>query len=330
MRSNSLIFKDATKISQADRYMLHQFSHLLIAAAQTFTHCDPLYGKCDADPALGSVLNVNFVNDGPSASFMRTGSSTIVYDPQDGAEFTVAGSGSNPTLQSRFYIMFGKISVVARAAPGQGIVSSIVLQSDDLDEIDIEFVGNDAHQMQTNFFSKGDTSTYDRGQYHQVGEDVTNDYHKFTIDWSPDVLKWYIDEQLLRTLHFADKPDYYPQTPMTVRLGAWAAGDPTNPEGTIQWAGGVCDYSAGPFVYNVKSINIEDYSTGTNYEYMDQSGSWTSIRAHNGQVSANDPAQGTGSRILQNLQNIYKFTYYHCQNIITTYLLPLLTDSQCV
>lgn len=262
---------------------------LALVSAQTWTHCNPLEGKCDPNPALGDVFTVNFANDGPSASFKRTGSSTVVYDPNEGAQFTVAGSGSSPTLQSKFYIMFGKVSVVARASPGQGVVSSIVLQSDDLDEIDIEFVGNDPHQIQTNFFSKGDTSTYDRGQYHQVGGDVTHDFRTYTVEWTSDALKWYVDDQLVRTLHSADRPDYYPQTPMNIRVGAWAAGDPSNPPGTVEWAGGMCDYAAGPYVYAVKSIHVEDYSTGTNYEYSDQSGSWRSIRAEGGQIGATGP-----------------------------------------
>lgn len=39
-----------------------------------------------------------------------------------------------------------------KAASGQGIVSSIVLESDDLDEIDWEFLGGDTTQVQSNFY----------------------------------------------------------------------------------------------------------------------------------------------------------------------------------
>ncbi len=42
-----------------------------------------------------------------------------------------------------------------KAAPGAGIVSSVVLESDDLDEIDWEWVGATAGEAQSNYFGKG-------------------------------------------------------------------------------------------------------------------------------------------------------------------------------
>lgn len=263
---------------------------LLLVSAQTYTECNPLEQYCDPVPALGHTLAIDFVHNGPSNTLKRSGSATITYDRNDGARFSIAGSGHNPTLQSKFYIMFGKVTVRAQAAPGAGIVSSIVLQSDDLDEIDIEFVGNDPHQLQTNYFSKGDTSTYDRGQYHQVPGMCTNELHDYTIEWTSKHVNWYVDGQLVRTLQQDPaRPNYFPQTPMNIRIGAWAAGDPSNPQGTIDWAGGIIDYAAGPYVYLVHNIHIEDYSTGSNYEYTDKSGTWKSIKAHNGIIGSTGP-----------------------------------------
>lgn len=54
----------------------------------------------------------------------------------DGAHFRIQKSGDAPTIQSDFYIMYGNVSCNFRAAPGAGIVSSLVLLSDVLDEID--------------------------------------------------------------------------------------------------------------------------------------------------------------------------------------------------
>lgn len=259
-------------------------------SAQTYSLCNPLEQYCDPVPALGRKLAVDFVQSGPSSSFQRTGSATITYDTSQGALFSISGSGHNPTLQSKFYIMFGKVVVRAKASPGAGIVSSILLQSDDLDEIDIEFVGNDPGQFQTNYFSKGDTSTYDRGKYHSIpGGTGTSDLHDYTIEWTSNHVKWYVDDQLVRSLTSADHSDSFPQTPMNVRVGSWAAGDISNGQGTIDWAGGLIDYGEGPFIYNIQSISVEDYSTGSNYEYTDRTGTWQSIKAHNGAVGAEGP-----------------------------------------
>jgi hypothetical protein len=65
---------------------------------------------------------------------------------------------------------------------------------------------------------------------------------------------------------------------MTLRLGNWAGGDKTQPQGTIDWAGGPTDYSKGPFTMSVKSVRVEDYSSGKEYTYTDKSGSWESIK----------------------------------------------------
>ena len=54
----------------------------------------------------------------------------------NGAEFTIAKKGDAPTIQTEGYLFFGRVDVKMKIAPGTGIVSSIVLQSDDLDEID--------------------------------------------------------------------------------------------------------------------------------------------------------------------------------------------------
>ena len=54
----------------------------------------------------------------------------------ESATFTINQKGDSPTIESSFYIFWGSVSVIMKASKGQGIVSSIVLESDDLDEID--------------------------------------------------------------------------------------------------------------------------------------------------------------------------------------------------
>lgn len=73
-----------------------------------------------------------------------------------GAEFTITKSGDNPTIQSKWYIFFGRVSFFLKAAPGTGIVSSAILQSDVLDEVDWEWLGGSDYvsKVQTNYFGK--------------------------------------------------------------------------------------------------------------------------------------------------------------------------------
>ena len=252
--------------------------------AQTYSNCNPItqgVGSCSADTALGKSVDIDFTS--ASDSFTTSGAPTY---GSDGASFTIAQEGDAPMLTSKWYIMFGKVELVAQAAPGVGIVSSFVLQSDDLDEIDYEWVGCETEQVQSNYFGKGQTTTYNRGALHSAPGSQTG-FHTYTIDWTADEIVWQVDGTTVRALKPADANNQYPQTPMQIKIGAWAGGDPSNAAGTISWACGTTDYSAGPYTMKVKSVSVQDYSTGTQYKYGDTSGTWESIQAVGGSVNSN-------------------------------------------
>ena len=258
-------------------------STLATAGAVSAT-CNPLDSTCDPVPALGGSLNTDFTT-GASSRYDPTLAVNKISYGDNGVDFEISASGDNPSIDSDFYIMFGHIEFVAQAAPGVGIVSSMVLISDDNDEIDIEWLGGDGTQVQSNYFSKGDTSTYDRGAFHEIASPQTN-FYTYAIDWTSERTIWYVNGAPVRTLTNPGT-GYYPQSPMKVRFGSWAGGDSSNAPGTIEWAGGATDYSAGPFHFYVKSLNVQDYSTGTAYKFTDQSGSWTAVEAVDGAVNGN-------------------------------------------
>lgn len=187
-------------------------------------------GSCPADTALGKAVTVDFTT-GPSDSFTTQGAPT--YD-SNGASFTVAKSGDSPLIASKWYIMFGHVEFVLKAAPGVGIVSSAILQSDDLDEIDFEWLGYDDNNVQTNYFGKGLTTTYNRGAP-AAAPGNHDGFKTYAIDWTADQIVWSVEGAPVRTLTPAATNGYpYPQTPMMIKLGAWSGGDPSNPEGTVR------------------------------------------------------------------------------------------------
>ncbi|KAL2709063.1 Glycosidase [Kluyveromyces marxianus] len=243
--------------------------------------CNPLKnGSCSPDPALGGSISVPFTKE--SSHFPRYAKAGNITYSDNGAEMTIAKRFDNPSVVSDFYLMFGKVQAIIKAAPGQGIISSFYLQSDDLDEIDIEWTGTDITQVQTNFFSKGVTGSYDRGQFHGV-DDPQGKYHNYTIDWTKDQIDIYVDSALVRTIT-SDNGQGYPQSPMRIFIGNWAGGDPDNQPGTIEWAGGVTDYTKAPFSMFVKDLVAVDYSTGSEYSYSGTEGTSDSIEAKDGKV----------------------------------------------
>ncbi|GAW19916.1 hypothetical protein ANO14919_094090 [Xylariales sp. No.14919] len=255
------------------------------ATAQTYTSCNPLEStSCPSDPALGTTIDIDFTQGG-SDQFTSSGGAPT-YD-SNGVSFTVAKSGDSPQLISLFYIMFGRVEITMKAAPGAGIVSSLVFESDCLDEIDNEWLGADDSEVQTNYFGKGITGSYNRGQFNPAvnnqGEFIT-----YIVDWTSQRIVWTVGETVVRTLTADDaESNQYPQTPMQIKFGAWSGGDSSNSEGTIGWARGPTDYSQGPFSMVVQRIKVTDYSTGSKYTYGDTSGSWETIQAEGGSVNGN-------------------------------------------
>lgn len=104
----------------------------------------PLFGfttdraseTCPPNPGLEkSSFDSDFTKGKSALDGWKTTAGHVETGP-NGAEFTINKKGDAPTIQTDFYFLFAKVDVTMKIAPGTGIVSSVVLQSDDLDEID--------------------------------------------------------------------------------------------------------------------------------------------------------------------------------------------------
>lgn len=98
----------------------------------------------------------------------------------------------------------------------------------------------------------------------------------------------------MRTLLYADAVGgrNYPQTPVNVRIGIWAGGDPANDPGTIEWSGGETDYSAGPFTMVLEKIEVVNENPAKSYSYGDLTGDYQSIKMDGAEGSVKGGSQG--------------------------------------
>lgn len=281
----------------------------LAVSAQTSTTCSPLKQDCPADPAVGKKsIRCDFTK-GACDAFEHIAGKEVTYGAR-GAVSAVDAPMQAPTLQSREAIFFGRLEVVMQAAPGKGVITSIVLLSDDLDEIDLEAVGSDTARIQSNTFSRGDSTRHDLLGYLPVADTTAAAGHTYTVDWTTERIEFAVDGVVQRTLRRADIPDRYPESPMRVKLGAWVAGYEGNAPGTIEWAGGVADFSRGAAEAVFERVTVTDYAGGSaaterdvvEYSYGDRSGSSKSIRIHlaDGTTITEDSPSSGGSSVSGN------------------------------
>ncbi|KAM0317318.1 hypothetical protein ACHAPQ_011045 [Fusarium lateritium] len=247
------------------------------ASAQTYSDCNPMKKSCDPNAGLAaSSYSVDFTKGGDDDNWKNVGHGDVEYT-SEGAEFSVSKKNTSPTIQSNWYMFFGRLEVHMKAAPGQGIVSSIVLLSDVLDEVDWEFLGGRDAEAQTNYYGKASTDNTQSLTFPAPNNQA--EFHNYTIHWTPESIEWYINDVAVRTLKYseADGGETFPQTPMRVKLGIWAGGDSDNAEGTIEWAGGETDYAGVPYTMTVQKIKIENLNPAESYTYSDKTGSYKSI-----------------------------------------------------
>ncbi|OQV02887.1 hypothetical protein CLAIMM_08006 [Cladophialophora immunda] len=228
---------------------------LRLVSADSSSACNPLNGPC---PAIAGLTTGEYFMDFTQQTttppdWILADYATVGYGSPNGANFTFAKRYDAPYIWTRFYVLFGRIEVVVQAAPGAGIITSSVMMSDDLDEIDWEWSGNNfagsSGAVQTNYFGKGQVGNSDRGSQ-PVVDDPEHKFHTYALDWQPDKLVWSIDGVAVRTLknNGATTGSYqYPQTPSRLHLGLWCSGDPSTPYGTVYWGGGYTNFSAAPF-----------------------------------------------------------------------------------
>lgn len=253
-------------------------AHTAFCVNQTYVTCNPRTDpSCYVrNKALGCSYTELFETQ-PLAFIAVHGTQGVSYSQQNHLELILKKRFDNPFLVSDFYILYGRVEIVLKGATGRGIISSVYLQSDDLDEIDVELFGADPFEFQSNYFVKGNVLNYDRGQYHPTPGSPLDNFFTYVIDWRPDRIEWHLNGNIIRTVLRENNPHGFPNAPMAVKLSLWAGGDVLNEQGTIEWAGGITDYSLLPFTMNVHTLKVIDYTSATEYAYGNDQNSWIEV-----------------------------------------------------
>jgi len=156
-------------------------------------------------------------------------------------------------ISSTEYILYGTITATVKTGIWNGVVTAFITMSNVRDEIDWEWPGNHPTEAQSNFFFMGKVDyAAGNGQTHGNLTDTNQNYHDYTIDWQPDTLRFLIDGQEVRSINKQDTLTngvyQYPTTPARIQLSMWAGGISANPQGVIDWSGGMIQFNEPEYV----------------------------------------------------------------------------------
>jgi endo-1,3-1,4-beta-glycanase ExoK len=152
---------------------------------------------------------------------------------------------------------YGRFEARVRYAPGEGVVSSFFLWKDrpgntgPWNELDFEKINSDC-RMQTNIWTGTGTQS---AVITTPSPNICNDYHTYTIEWTPDYIAWFIDGTQLRRVTGAPVTEYTQNaTPgMAIHFNIWQ-GDSS--------FGGTLNTSTLPVYQYISWVQYSSYANG--------------------------------------------------------------------
>jgi len=105
---------------------------------------------------------------------------------------------SSGEMRTREAFQFGYFETRMRVPRGEGLVIGFFTftqpdRSQNAEEIDIEILGRNTRQVELTYHLHGRAKmrTID------LGFDAADDYHTYAIEWTPDALRWYVDNEMV-------------------------------------------------------------------------------------------------------------------------------------
>ncbi len=164
---------------------------------------------------------------------------------------------SSGALSSTSSHQHGRFEASIRAARGNGLITGFFLhRASPRQEIDFEIMGHDPTSVLLNvYFNPGDIGANSDYGYRgspcriPLGFDASLDFHRYTIEWSPDRITWAVDGRIIHQRGSWD-PTPVPHLPMKLHFNLWAP--------RSQELAGQLDPETLPAVAVIKDVRISN------------------------------------------------------------------------
>ncbi|RKP39506.1 glycoside hydrolase, partial [Dimargaris cristalligena] len=129
----------------------------------------------------------------------------------------------------------GRIEALIKAGPTSGVVTAFIMQgATPKDELDLEWVGMDAHRVQSMYFVDGQRVAGDELPGYHSAQGATDGFLRYAIEFTPQHVQWFVNGALVRTLpRGTSKP--YPAQANTLRMGVWDGSQNSFWAGVVDW-----------------------------------------------------------------------------------------------
>ena len=146
----------------------------------------------------------------------------VIREPLGTRDFSAAA------ISSRGRFLYGQFEATLRATNVSGLVTGFFLHRDSpRQEIDFEITGNRPDRLLVNVFYNPGTegAKFDYGYRGTpaaiaLGFDASEALHRFTIEWGPCEIRWFVDGRLVHR-RAEWNPTPIPHLPMTLPVNTW-------------------------------------------------------------------------------------------------------------
>ncbi|MDN3717716.1 family 16 glycosylhydrolase [Vibrio breoganii] len=180
---------------------------------------------------LGSALLMSSILMG------CTSGSSAPAENQNANQDTMAASGKLNTTDVPLYgaevyskdkVKFGKFVVRMKMVSNPGVVSSFFTYDNESwqggipwREIDIEVIGKNPNQFQTNLITGDSGNRIHSENIHELAN--MDEFHEFTVIWTPDKISWLVDGKEVYTERAEDSQQVIDMrsSPQSYRMNLW-------------------------------------------------------------------------------------------------------------
>ncbi len=180
-------------------------------------------------------------------------------DKKETAKYNFFGA----ELYSNETFTYGKFEVKMKMAYASGCISSMFLYYNDSykgngevwNEIDIEVIGKEPNGFQSNLITGKLESKVTSEMIHKIASPVADNFHIYTIEWTPDYVAWYLDgKEIRRSDASSDTKKQVAKLvkPQSLRFNIWSS------ENT-EWVGSLYQKYI-PITQEIDYIKVYDYN----------------------------------------------------------------------